>query len=169
MNPDLFQIPGPWRGRLFLAPRPRGGDWLADEMDSWRRAGINVLVSLLEPEEAEQLDLKGEPIAAGKNNIDFIAFPIPDRGIPGSTGAAVSLMTQIGDALEKGENVAIHCRQAIGRSGLIAAGVLMMSGASPEEALERITATRGVPVPETPEQRLWVDRLASRVPVRFAN
>jgi len=52
MNPDLFWIPGPWRGRLAVATRPRGGDWLADEAAGWRRAGLDVVVSLLENEEA---------------------------------------------------------------------------------------------------------------------
>ena len=57
MKPDLFWIPGPWRGRLAVATRPRGGDWLEDEAIGWRRAGIDVIVSLLEEDEAAQLDL----------------------------------------------------------------------------------------------------------------
>ena len=43
MNPDLFWIPGPWRGRLAVATRPRGGDWLEDEVNGWRRAGLDVV------------------------------------------------------------------------------------------------------------------------------
>src|SRR5215472_3508891 len=57
MKPDLFWIPGPWRGRLAVATRPRGGDWLEDELRSWREAGVDLSVSLLEPDEAAQLDL----------------------------------------------------------------------------------------------------------------
>ena len=37
MNPDLFWITGPWRGRLAIATRPRGGEWLGDEIRGWRR------------------------------------------------------------------------------------------------------------------------------------
>jgi hypothetical protein len=51
MNPDLFWIPGPWRGRLAVVMRPRGGDRLEDEADAWRRAGLDVIVSLLEKDE----------------------------------------------------------------------------------------------------------------------
>jgi protein-tyrosine phosphatase len=113
MTPDLFWIPGPWRGQLAIASRPRGGDWLADEADGWRQAGIDVVVSLLEDQEAAQLDLAGEAKAAEAVGARFISFPISDRGVPESEPAAVSLITAISDALEKGKNVAVHCRQGV--------------------------------------------------------
>ena len=45
MKANLFWIPGPWRGRLAIASRPRGGDWLDDEADAWRQADIDMLLS----------------------------------------------------------------------------------------------------------------------------
>jgi len=42
---------GFWPGRLGIAARPRGGDWLIDELRSWRKAGVHVVVSLLTPDE----------------------------------------------------------------------------------------------------------------------
>src|SRR6266849_5622931 len=159
MKPDFFWIPGPWRGRLAVAARPRGGDWLEDEVSGWRRAGIDVIVSLLEEDEATQLDLVDEAKAAEANGIRFISFPIPDRGVPASAPAAASPIAAISDALDKGNNVAVHCRQGIGRSGLIAAGVLASSGLNPERAIEVVSSARGQTVPETPDQRLWVQRL----------
>jgi protein-tyrosine phosphatase len=159
MNPTIFWIPGPWRGRLAVAARPRGGDWLEDEASGWRRAGIDVIVSLLEADEAAQLDLAGEAKAADANGIRFISFPIPDRGVPGSAPAAASLIADIADALEKGRNVAVHCRQGIGRSGLIASAVLASSGLNPERAIEVVSSARGLPVPETSPQRLWLQQL----------
>jgi predicted protein tyrosine phosphatase len=161
MNPDLFWIPGPWPGRLAVVTRPRGGDWLEDEASGWRRAGIDVVVSLLESDEAAQLDLLDEPRAAEANGIRFVSFPIPDRGVPASMPAAVSLIADIAGALEEGKNVAVHCRQGIGRSGLIAAGVLAASGVSPEQAIKVVSSARGLAVPETSDQRSWVQRLPS--------
>src|ERR1035441_4990133 len=153
MNTDLFWIPGPWRGRLAIIPRPRGGDWLEDEASGWRRAGIDIVVSLLENEEAAQLELLSEPDAAGANSIRFISFPIPDRGVPASTPAALSLMADLADALDRGENVAVHCRQSVGRAGLIAAGVLTTAGMNPQHAIDAFSSARGLTVPETSEQR----------------
>jgi hypothetical protein len=105
MIPVLFWMVGPWRGRLAIAARPRGGDWLEDEIGGWRRAGVDVVVSLLESEEADQLELHDEPRATQAIGIRFISFPIPDRGVPASVQAAISLMAGIASALEEGKNV----------------------------------------------------------------
>jgi hypothetical protein len=35
MTTELFWIPGPWKGKLAIVPRPRGGDWLDDEVGGW--------------------------------------------------------------------------------------------------------------------------------------
>jgi len=167
MRADLFWIPGPWRGRLAIAARPRGGDWLDDEASAWRRAGINVVVSLLEDEEAAQLDLVDERQAAEGRAIGFVSFPIPDRGVPASTEAAIEVIARIAAQLEAGKNVAVHCRQGVGRSGLIATGVLMNSGLQAEEAMDAVSSARGIAVPETVEQRRWIEQLASSVPARL--
>ena len=161
MNPDLFWIPGSWRGRLALATRPRGGDWLEDEASGWRRAGLDLVVSLLESEEAAQLDLVQEAGVAMSKGIDFISFPIPDRGVPASMQAALSLLGKIAKALDEGKNVAVHCRQGIGRSGSIAAGVLVTSGIEVEKAIEVVSSARGQTIPETPAQLQWIRRLPS--------
>ncbi|MGA2149841.1 MAG: protein-tyrosine phosphatase family protein, partial [Bryobacteraceae bacterium] len=120
MIPDLFWIPGPWTGRLAIVARPRGGDWLDDEASGWRRAGLDVVVSLLEEQEAAQLGLEREDQAAASNDVRFLSFPIADRGAPASTQGAVALLKDMIRALDAGKNVAVHCRQGIGRSGLIA-------------------------------------------------
>jgi len=161
MNPDLFWIPGPWRGRLAVATRPRGGDWLEDDASGWRRAGLDLVVSLLEDEEAAQLELVQEGDVAKSKGIQFVSFPIPDRGVPASIQAALSLLRRIANALEEGKNVAIHCRQGIGRSGSIAAGVLVTSGIEVEKAIKTVSAARGQTVPETPAQVQWIHHLPS--------
>ncbi len=164
--PDLFWIPGPWRGRFAVTTRPRGGDWLEGEAIGWRRAGIDVVVSLLEDEEETQLDLQAERKAAEASGIRFISFPIPDRGVPASLPDAVTLIASLSDALETGKNVAVHCRQGLGHSGLIAAAVLANSGLSPDQAIEVVSAARGQTVPETASQRSWVESVPRAVPFR---
>ena len=129
-----------------------------------KQEGIDVVVSLLENDEAAQLELMEESEAARANGIRFISFPIPDRGVPASLPAALSLIGDIEAALEQGQTVGVHCRQSIGRAGLVAAGVLTASGIRPEEAIETVSGARGLNVPETPEQRAWIQRLRSEEP-----
>jgi protein-tyrosine phosphatase len=168
MKPDLFWIPGPWEGRLAIAARPRGGDWLQDEVTAWRKAGLSTVVSLLEADEAAQLDLADESSAVESAGLRFISFPIPDRGVPASIRPALSLLAKITGALEQGENIAAHCRQGIGRSGLVAASLLVLSELAVEKAIEVVSAARGLAIPETPEQLEWIKHLPSEklVPAR---
>jgi protein-tyrosine phosphatase len=163
MTPELFWIPGPWRGHLAIAARPRGGDWLEDEVRGWHQAGLDMVISLLEEDETSELGLGYEGKIARSHSIDFTSFPIPDRGVPASVQGAVLFLRRIGAALDEGKNVAVHCRQGIGRSGLIAGGVLVASGAGVEKALDAVSAARGVSVPETPEQLHWLQHLPAEL------
>ncbi len=57
----------------------------------------------------------------------------------------------------------IHCRAGIGRSGMLAACVLVKAGLDPEAALQRVSEARGCPVPDTEEQRAWVFAFAEEI------
>jgi hypothetical protein len=65
MRAEIYWIPGSWPGRLGIVPRPRGGDWLEDEIRAWRDAGLDVAVSLLTPDEAAELGLECEEEQCG--------------------------------------------------------------------------------------------------------
>ena len=106
------------------------------------------------------MDLKSEAQAARANGIEWINHPIPDRGVPDSVRNVLALVRQLEARLHEGKLIAFHCRQGIGRSALLAASVLTAAGLNPTAAFERITAARGCKVPETSEQREWVNRLA---------
>ena len=61
--------------RLAIVPRPRGGDWLEDELDQMKRAGIDVLVSMLQVDEAAELGLSSEAELCEAKGIVFRSFP----------------------------------------------------------------------------------------------
>jgi protein-tyrosine phosphatase len=160
MKAEAYWVPGPWPGRLGVVPRPRGGDWLADEIRSWRDAGIDVVASLLTPDEVAELELQEEAARSRAEGLEFDSFPIPDYGVPPSRRELMELVHHLESTLEAGKSVAVHCRQGIGRSSLLAASLLVAAGIDPDEAFRRIEKARGRPVPDTPEQRTWVARLA---------
>jgi protein-tyrosine phosphatase len=161
MLTGLFWIEGPWLGRMAISPRPRGGEWLDDEMKGWRRAGVDVVVSLLEPAEAQDLGLDEERKYCEANGMGFYALPIVDRSVPGSDVETARLLAELEEALHRGRNVAIHCRQGVGRAGLIASTLLVETGVNPSEAVLRVSAARHTSVPETAEQRAWIDSFAA--------
>ena len=157
---SVYWIDGPWPGKLAIVARPRGGDWLQDEVASWAHTGLVVVLSLLEVEEANELDLTGEADYCQANDVEFVAFPIPDRGVPSSRDDTFRLVKSLEAKLVTGKAVGIHCRQGIGRSGMIAACLLVSSGVSSDEAFSRLSEARGLSIPETDEQRAWVDAFA---------
>jgi len=158
---SLYYIDKFWPGRLALAARPRGGDWLPDEIANWKRSGISGVVSLLTPEEERDLELMDESRETRSQGLEFLAFPIPDRQAPASEAALAQMLERIDQRLAAGKNVLIHCRQGVGRSGLVAACLLVKRGMSPGGAVDKVSQVRGVPVPETPEQREWIDHYAA--------
>ena len=154
--PDLYWVPGPWPGRLAISKRPRGGDWLEDEMGAWKEKGVSMVVSLLEEREAAELELEREPAAAQRVSIEFVALPVPDRGVPESLVGMAQAIGKVRSVLQASGTVAVHCRQGIGRSGMLAVGVLLAEGMDARQAMEVVSRARGMEVPETAEQREWL-------------
>lgn len=161
MNPQLYWIAGPWRGKLAIALRPRGGEWLEDEVRSWKQSGLDVVVSLLTPEEVADFDLGREEEWCRAHGVKFVTFPITDRGVPESRQRCLALVHQLDRGLAEGRGIAVHCRQGLGRSALLAASLLAASGEDPDLAFQRISKIRGASVPETGEQRDWVRATAA--------
>ena len=156
MRAQVYWIDRPMVGRLAIMARPRANDWLEDEISGWRTEGVDVVLSLLEQEEVSELGLQREAGLCRGEGMEFLSFPIPDRGVPESLREAVTLAQALAREIDRGKAVAIHCRAGIGRSSLIAACALVCLGVDPAAAFEAIGQARGVSVPDTEEQRDWV-------------
>src|SRR6476659_6336427 len=97
-------------GRLGIMPRPRGGDWLRDEIQAWKRDGISLVISLLESDEIEDLELAEEQSLCREAEIEFLLLPIADRGVPASFESATPVIQIAYDRILEGDAVVIHCR-----------------------------------------------------------
>jgi protein-tyrosine phosphatase len=148
---------------IAIVPRPRGGGSLDDEVAGLRESGIDVLVSTLEEAEAKELGLAEEAVAAFKAGVLFLNFPIPDRRVPGDKQAFADFLADLESLIAGGKRIGIHCRACIGRSSVLAASLLVRSGIPEQELWRRIEAARGMPVPDTAEQRRWVKEMARQV------
>ena len=112
---------------------------------------------MLMPEELCELGLEQEQPLCEAAGMHFHSLPIEDRSVPSSMPAAVEFLKEIEGLLKHGKSVVVHCRQGIGRSGLVAAALLVLTAQEVDRAVDLVTTARGVPVPETPEQRKWID------------
>ncbi|QKW18383.1 tyrosine protein phosphatase [Kitasatospora sp. NA04385] len=161
MCPTLFTIDHPGPGRISTMARPRGGDWLAEELAALAALGVSELVSALTPAECAELGLDAEASLARAAGLRFTAVPIPDRTVP-TVAEVLPLLDELAQRLAAGGHLVVHCRAGIGRSSLLAAGVLVRSGADPDDAWERIARARGLAVPDTAAQRAWTDQVPRR-------
>lgn len=158
MRPDIYKITQIGQGFLAVMAKPVAGEWIEDEFRGIAQFGIDRLVSLLETHEIRELGLQTAPDLCAANQIDFVHYPIKDRGLPSSLPVTQKLVVQLHDDLLKGDNTVIHCRAGIGRTGLLAAAVLIRHGYDAMVALAMISKARGVTVPDTEEQVDWLKK-----------
>ncbi len=153
---DVFWIEGNSPAPLAIVLCPRGDARLKDELLHIRRSGVEVLVSLLEKDEAAWLGLAKEGALAKEAGMQFLSYPIPDVHVPPDVSTFRSFVTGLADRLRGGERIGMHCRGSIGRAPLTAACTLMHLGWKAMAALAAIQTARGCMIPDTEEQLRWI-------------
>ena len=159
MRPSIYLVAADLPGTLYIMPKP-SGEWLKEDVEHYASIGIDVIISMLEGDEVSELGLEKQHEICKEQQIAFTQFPIADRGLPG-TASFTSLILEIIDNLKKGKNIAIHCRAGIGRSGITVCSALLGFGYSPNEAIKLTSEARGVEVPDTEQQREFIDQVAN--------
>ena len=155
---EIYRIPIHGTGSLSITARPRGGDWLDDDIAALGRQGVSVLVSLLCEEEQAELALEHEARACFRHDIEFVSLPVPDLGTPPDSRQFVAAVHRLAQLVRDGGHIAVHCRQSVGRSGLLAVSIAVALGTSLESSLDFVSHARGVRVPETSAQQDWLQR-----------
>lgn len=156
MKATIYSIKEAAPNRIAIVARPRGGDWLCDELSGLSRAGIDVLVSMLTEEEANELGLHREPEECGAAAIKFVNLPIPDRSVPLDRDAFLRSVENLAEMVRAGRSLGVHCRASIGRSSVLAVSILVRLGWDVSKAFYAVESARGCSIPDTPEQRQWV-------------
>jgi protein-tyrosine phosphatase len=156
MKPDIYKVELIGSGFLGVMAKPVSGEWIEEEFMGIANEGINSIVSLLELYESYELGLQNEKQLAEKNGMEFVSYPLKDRGIPNSVNEFKKFTKELYHQIAGGKNTVIHCRAGIGRTGLVATGVLLHCGFEPDDAFKHISEKRGVQVPDTEEQINWI-------------
>jgi len=129
---------------------------LRDELLQIKRSGVQTLVSLLEPLEADWLGLAEERSLAEEIGLCFLSHPIRDGNVPSDIGAFREFVTDLAERAQAGERIGLHCLGSIGRAPITAACTLIHLGWSPQDARAAIEAARGRRIPDTEEQLRWI-------------
>lgn len=147
-----IQVPWTEDGRLYIGPIP------PDEtaVGEIARSGYDTILTLATSEEMKTLgcpDMQNRFLSLG---VAWTHFPINDFDIPNqeATRAWEAIETLIVQRLKHGGRIMIHCRAGFGRSGMMAARLLIACGSDPDLAVATVRAARPGAI-ETPAQLDW--------------
>ena len=154
----MYRIADIGAGFLAIMEYPGSGRSVEATLTELAGRGVRQVVSMLEADEAVTLGLAYEAEQVRSRGMEFVSCPVPDMGLPPSRFNFARLSWVLYEQVAAGNSTLVHCRGGVGRSGLMAASVLLHTGLSPARALDEIGLRRGVRLPETPEQELgWED------------
>ena len=165
------------RGRLGMCmcpgkrqPHAATGSWdrdLALDMDAVAAFAAAILVTLMETHELDNAVPTEELAAAARaRGMDWLHLPIVDFGAPDEAfeRAWRTHGKTVRDALAAGRNVVVHCRGGRGRSGLLAARILVELGEDPDTAIKAVRASNPLAI-ETPVQEDHIRSVGRRTPI----
>jgi protein-tyrosine phosphatase len=152
----------PASGWISIGPCPGRSDQnrnLAADIASIRSSGVISVVTLCEQGELDELGVGAIGRAVVSSGLDWRHLPIPDFGAPSPTWDMLwqNSGPLLRGHLRAGHGVHLHCRGGCGRSGMIAARLMVELGAAPADAIERVRAARPCAI-ETDEQEAAVHR-----------
>ena len=165
-----------WPGRLLAGEYPSGREIPHSYAGRARLkqlldAGISRIVDLTEEGECPAYDQLLPP------SVLHLRRTIPDTEVPRHPSLMRAIQEDLALALAGGENVYVHCRAGIGRTGTVAGCFLVEQGLDGDDALRELNALWTLQcaraaswpeVPQTPEQanyvRMWIPQRAVRRP-----
>ena len=146
-------------GITICPGRADRGRSLDEDIAALVAQGVGHLVCLLPSAELERVGVAHLAAAARAAGITFAQAPIQDQQAAPLARVA-EVVDRIDEALRGGACVAVHCMGGLGRSGMVAAGVLTRRGRTHVQGIASIRRARGPRAVETVEQERLVRDLA---------
>lgn len=156
----LTHCPGTGAGGLFPGDRPA---LLERDLARFREWGATGLVTLLEPHEMTLLGVASLGERAVTHGLQWWHLPITDGCAPGGAFETAwrDVAPRLHAMLDADDRVVVHCRAGLGRSGTIAARLLVERGIEPDRAAAMVRRVRPGAI-EDFEQMAWVRSLRAR-------
>jgi protein-tyrosine phosphatase len=139
--------PADWPGRLGLtiAPGKKGESQgrnkamhdrdLPTDFAALKAAGVDLLVNLMEGPECVRYGMADYDAEAELSGLAIRRFPIVDVNVPEDPQAFAELVKELYAELTTGKTIVVHCLGGLGRSGTLAACLLIRDGLNAEDAI----------------------------------
>ena len=121
---------------------------------SWQ---AKAALTLMETKELERYGVANIREVMTRHQIQWYHFPIQDMCIPDKRIEHIwsEISAGLRSTIVSGGNVLVHCRGGLGRSGMIAARILVELGWNPEPAIQKVREVRPGAI-ETTDQESFV-------------
>ena len=132
-------------GRLLLTPCPgTQAVMLTESLEQLKESGATAIITLMSAAELTDNHLPDFQQAVAASGLAWFHLPVPDDDLPGEdfNHAWQAIYPQLLQRLRSGEALAIHCKGGSGRTGLIAAKLMLATGYDAEQAIIAIQALR---------------------------
>jgi len=135
---------------------------LGIDLDAVKGWGAAAVVTLITQDEASLLGVEPMGKEVARRGMVWFHLPIVDFSTPDATFDRqwASIADQLHGTLATGRNLLVHCRGGLGRSGTIAARLLIERGWTAEAAIAQVRAVRPGAI-ETPAQEAYVTAFAT--------
>lgn len=133
------------KGQLIFTPCPGTQDTsVAEALDTLKEAGASALLTLMPTDELTQNEVENLPGQCQQRGIEWFHLPVEDDQAPGEPFQAAwdANRERIKQLLNEGKNIAIHCKGGSGRTGLIAAQLLIECGVPFRDAVSDVQELR---------------------------
>lgn len=156
---DLLNIPG-ISGKLIFTPCPGTRDTsIKEALAALKQAGASAVITLMP--QSELAANGAEQIAKHCQDLDlrWYHLPVADEQVPleeFGVGWKTSRQATL-DQLRTGQSLAIHCKGGSGRTGLIAARILIEAGIPRTEAIALVQALRPKAI-QHPAHINWINQ-----------
>lgn len=130
-----------------VQPDALSGAWdrnLDADLAVIRDWGARVIVTLVEHRELDALQVSNLGDRTVASGMQWLHLPIMDQGIPDAFWDRVwkEKAPDLHAILDKDGNVLVHCKGGLGRTGLVAARLLIERGTPPGQAIEQVRQAR---------------------------
>lgn len=132
-------------GRLIFTPCPGTKDSSIDSaLNTLQQAGAAAVLTLMPSAELELNAASELPALSAAQGLLWLHLPVADEQVPQADFDAAwpAAMAQIAELLAADKAIAIHCKGGSGRTGLIAARILIELGIERCEAISLAQALR---------------------------
>ncbi|AEY00215.1 protein tyrosine phosphatase [Oceanimonas sp. GK1] len=133
------------QGTLLLTPCPgTQGVELCESLSQLKAGGATAVITLMTADELHEEGLPDFSRAVKAAGLDWFHLPVPDFGVPGADfeQAWQACHLELQQRLRSGDTLALHCKGGSGRTGMVAARLMLAAGFAPEAAITAIQALR---------------------------